>query len=142
MSETAPLLALYQLLWRGDGEDLWDQSDIAFTPFDDYAILRDGDLIAQHWRRRRAEWRLTALDFSPLANWHEKEIHIAVGRLTLTLRPGASPVSQKRDLRLVIAARGGDAGAWRLVHVAEAAEAALVAMISGYHAEATGRFRP
>lgn len=140
MSETAPLFALYEALWRGE-DSVWSDGEIAFMPFDDYAILREAETVTRHWRRRRDAWALTAADFTPLASWAENHVHMTIGRLTLTLRPREGGAEQRRDLRFVITARQ-HGERWRLIHVAEAAEAALVDMIGGYHAEAAGAIAP
>jgi hypothetical protein len=140
MSDSAALFALYESLWRGEGS-AWSDGDVAFTPFDDYAILREQGEIRAHWNGRRAGWALAKAEVRPLVDWRECETALSVLRAALTLRPRDGRADQRRDLRLVIGARQ-DGARWKLVHLAEAPAAALVDMIVGYQAEAAGRVAP
>lgn len=133
MSEAAALFSLYEALWRG--EDPWAAQPIAFAPYDRYAVYTEKQAALSHWRVRLSETALLGAQFTPLAAWAEEPAKIACGALRLRTRDRNGQM-QTRDLRLVLAGLRDEAGGWTLVHAAEAMEAALIAMIAAYRAEA------
>lgn len=136
MSDAAPLFALYEALWRG--ADVWAEEAIAFTPYDSYAVHKDAAAARAHLQARLTQAALADARFIPLAAWREGPVTIAAAKLILITR-AADGARETRTMRLVLAGVQDETGAWKLVHAAEAMEAALIAMIAGYRAEAEAR---